>query len=817
MTAPDRAYHVKIDGKGYILLDESYAIQPQTPFNPRFSTGDPSYGDLSYWQFLNQKSFIGGQGQENFSDLTKYWQSVGWNIRNGKPSIARVPESISLANPMPPRQLSAATVSDDFTDGDYVGWTAHVGNFSAATGELVFTTATDAHRISIPQTATYKWVFKLNWNTGSAAAAHLQAHIMASTTDNTTSNGYFLDFYWSGASLECALYRSDAGVVTSIGNFGSLGSDPVSGTFTFTRSATGVFTCENTGTTIAGGTTYTTTAYLFFLIGANANNGTLSIDDVATYNSTTGLNIGQMGKVLQYNNELWMCYSSTQAAFTITELVARDPVNKIPEIRHICASDIAVISRDGNMGTAQNVFLFAVKDNVLKMYEGTTVVATINLTVYGTAILRISSTVVVVVGSTADNSGIPMFEVITFNANAVTVASQKLMTADGSISGVICNSAAVDSNGTSYFAFVDMTDSLATQPCRIFRITSTDMLATNPTISAIDIVPNFVVRGLAAIGGTVYMFGANREGFKVVDCIKQYPATEIYRSSKEIDLLTGSTAEFLNHGICTFFQEVGVFLFLSRIDATTGCYSIIETNGTYCREVAAFRTDPFAIEANSLLAIAEFTGYTFLFNSTDGAIWKTSDTVGGPASLTPTLYFSNFGANTELIEKSLYSMTLELSEALAGSETLSVYVNDILIGTMTSADGTIKEMVTTTEITGRWFSPKIVANTGCTWAGYIEGFTAKYIPTQLKKLAWSFAVRCDAHMELLNGQRERRTPTEILADIKAAWRKNIPLTFMDTDGTEYDVILTGFKGRQPLTPNNKKDVEYIVPIELLEV
>ena len=87
--ANERAYHVMLNGKGYIVLDESYAVQPQRAFNPRFSTGDPSLGDLSFWQFLSQESFAGGAEQEIFETTNKIEGSYGWDFRDGKARLCR--------------------------------------------------------------------------------------------------------------------------------------------------------------------------------------------------------------------------------------------------------------------------------------------------------------------------------------------------------------------------------------------------------------------------------------------------------------------------------------------------------------------------------------------------------------------------------------------------------------------------------------------------------------------------------------------------------------------------------------------------------
>lgn len=86
--AADTRFHVKLNGKGYVLMDESYAVQPQRPFNPRFSTGDPSLGDLSFWQFFAQENFSGGVGQEVFDDVSRCLSAMGFNLRSKEAKVA---------------------------------------------------------------------------------------------------------------------------------------------------------------------------------------------------------------------------------------------------------------------------------------------------------------------------------------------------------------------------------------------------------------------------------------------------------------------------------------------------------------------------------------------------------------------------------------------------------------------------------------------------------------------------------------------------------------------------------------------------------
>ena len=72
-------------------------------------------------------------------------------------------------------------------------------------------------------------------------------------------------------------------------------------------------------------------------------------------------------------------------------------------------------------------------------------------------------------------------------------------------------------------------------------------------------------------------------------------------------------------------------------------------------------------------------------------------------------------------------------------------------------------------------------------------------------------------MKLLNGKRESRSSLQIIDDIETAWRTNTSLPFTDVDGRTYQVMVTDYKGRQPLQNPKRDRREWIIPIELLEV
>jgi len=69
--------HIILDQKNYFLVPESYQRSSQQPLFPRFSTGEPSLSDLSFWQYIAQKDWSGGAGQKDYEIPNKYWSSTG--------------------------------------------------------------------------------------------------------------------------------------------------------------------------------------------------------------------------------------------------------------------------------------------------------------------------------------------------------------------------------------------------------------------------------------------------------------------------------------------------------------------------------------------------------------------------------------------------------------------------------------------------------------------------------------------------------------------------------------------------------------------
>ncbi|MFH1737615.1 MAG: hypothetical protein ABIH23_01315, partial [bacterium] len=284
-------------------------------------------------------------------------------------------------------------------------------------------------------------------------------------------------------------------------------------------------------------TDYTTTTKIRLRL-ASANGATISciVQDVWTPSSVLTSNVVNSAKAVVWGEAIYVCYRSSGSAFETTEIIAKDSSSNIPRIVHINCTDIMLWSRDGSPSGNRNVYFMAVEAQTLKAYnEDMTQVDSITLTTYGTCIIPISSSVLLIAGSTGQFSGMLSFDRATMTAETFTEALIT-WTAIGSFQGSFANWYTKDSASNIYLVSNDLGKSQGHAPSYLFRFTNTDITATLPTISAIDVLSDFTARGIFELNDSIYFFGTQHYGDIGRDAIVKYPNTLIYSSAKERDL-----------------------------------------------------------------------------------------------------------------------------------------------------------------------------------------------------------------------------------------------------------------------------------------
>lgn len=434
------------------------------------------------------------------------------------------------------------------------------------------------------------------------------------------------------------------------------------------------------------------------------------------------------------------------------------------------------------------------------------------------AVIPINQTHILVAGHVAAPGA---SDVLTFwrykmNDNAWTVAAAHELRCE--MHARIINSYAFDNNGTLYLAtFQALTGAPANSVAMnsaIIRITNSDLLAVRPVISDVA-YSHYDINAMSAYGESVYMFGMerlNNKQFRRI--IWSFPDRVVYRSQRISDL----TADSLNYAIRSVFWTPHGLIFITRSALDDYDSVCIMDGNERIREIAAFLASPGETVANE--SVGMLWSVPHVFRRTDAKLYRTHH-VNGRGNLPvggtyATLRMSEYGGNTPLIPKTAFGVTLELSEALPGGE-LQIRLNDSTVATFLPAHGLEKEFLLTPPITASAFKPEIRAARTLQWQGYVKRFTIRYIPNPLKKKAWSFAIMAVNGLKLLNGKREPRSADTLIADLETAWRSNVSVPFTDADGQTYNVMVTDWKGRQPLQNPKRARREWIVPIELLEV
>lgn len=183
---------------------------------------------------------------------------------------------------------------------------------------------------------------------------------------------------------------------------------------------------------------------------------------------------------------------------------------------------------------------------------------------------------------------------------------------------------------------------------------------------------------------------------------------------------------------------------------------------------------------------------------------------------------SEIGGNTPLIKKGWTSITIEARE-MTGAHTIRVLATHalkpdqqwVLLGEMRETDGIEKEFSLPSDFQAQWVKWRVEIETSDPASSpIIKRILTKYVPNVLQKWQWVFSVRATESLKLLDNQKERRSATEILDNLREL--KSLgSFEFRDVDEEVYNVILTDMKILRPLADKNRP--ESMVLLEILEI
>lgn len=499
-----------------------------------------------------------------------------------------------------------------------------------------------------------------------------------------------------------------------------------------------------------------------------------------------------------------------------------------PTIYQINAYSACVYPRGGagtqlvvTNGSDGKIYLYSVNSVVLPIVPQVTI--TPSHAAGQGPIIPVSNDAIIICGATS-------MVKYTFGASpSWTISSEVVSTIPDGLQ-ILPGILAVDGNSTYYMAAFGTVGGNSTpfgsKSSKIIAMTSTDALnSEGPRISAIYELSNFIIGGLHYVNGVLYAFGAAiKKGSTTVGGVATYGAYQ----QQIVNALTGEVVwespyvyagNSLDNIILTTYQgnpTEAFFVARNYLGSYDGVFRL--SGAGQVDEVLALPKT--AADSVDWLMLCAMGSRIYVYNKASN-LFKSSNVTRGSldsSGAKAILETSELTGNMPLIKKAPYSVLIELSQALSGGDVLTVVLNGTTLGTIAAADGTSKEIVVPSDLTGTKFNIQIQAAYTVQWDGYVRRLLLKYIPVQVKKKVFGFGVRATRNLRLIDGSAETRDPKTELSDLWAAWASNTPVTFVDIDGTSYTVVITDLDERTDLlNPANGNEIEALAFFEALEV
>lgn len=348
-------------------------------------------------------------------------------------------------------------------------------------------------------------------------------------------------------------------------------------------------------------------------------------------------------------------------------------------------------------------------------------------------------------------------------------------------------------------------------------------LDSEPYIDVTVPIPNWIFWDMALLGTDIYLFGGKMNGSKnkMIPAIYRVGFGEVWSIPEEL-IVSGSLYGTIR-GV--YSSQSRIVFAAGYIDDTASSapftefsYYALYPGGSVhpigCLQRSSFLDGPVTgvwESEDDLYAHLKFAADIFV--SSPGSFGIASDSNRFWAS-------SYFATDSNLINKRLQDITVELTQAKPAGQSLSVYIQkDRGAWELVSAiaTGTTKA---TFSIAANAFTWRIGFRTSSTDAGDqagISSFLVKFVPIALKKYQWSLAIRLDLNSKLLDNSYEQLSVATRATNLRSAYRDQTVVTFVDIDGTSYSAIVTDMIERMPLIKEKTNQQEEIVFLELLEV
>ena len=93
-----KRYHIWLDYKGYMIQTGSYSTGEAPLFGSKFSTGEPAYSALDFWQRSGSTDFHRGHNQKYHVDPAMFQESYGCEVQDepGQITLVKTPTAVTM-------------------------------------------------------------------------------------------------------------------------------------------------------------------------------------------------------------------------------------------------------------------------------------------------------------------------------------------------------------------------------------------------------------------------------------------------------------------------------------------------------------------------------------------------------------------------------------------------------------------------------------------------------------------------------------------------------------------------------------------------
>lgn len=800
--------HVALNGREYVLQDETYQQQLQTPFNPRFSTGDPNYGDLSFFQYLVMQDWSGGEGQETFEATNRFSASDGVDVTvPGEIRLAPLVEFVKAIEGPEAEHVSDA-VEDEEAWPQIIEWLgrAIIYNdkieFDVGGVEFLEVFETDILQDQVVGRDTSGQAGVITNDT--------RAEILSiSKTNGRPGDLVTISVRFSQIELDM---RQFPGVVPTAYEDGLPPTDYGSGP----RAYKVRFRIDFGGDAELTSDAFAHQDIEYFIqenqleaTGTQSNpviNLPNALKTLIRYRLDRSVIVDFTVRIPEKPAGIYKLWTSAgwpgapiKMAFSIpwwSEPQSYDPNSNANVLFYIQSVDTILVERK-NLYAPQLKAATVVGENLVGCR---TIDDSGYLEVYQEqdgAIDRTLQIDLADISSTIENP--TYFELIGYNGVVVAAFDNRIYSIDiltsgltaaqrftfiGTVPGTYVSAMAIW-NQRVYIGSFDKSSFRST-------ITWTDLIGIQ---GSYDIDGKFWITAMSNFNGGLFYSGGTELG---EGRVLAFPAQQTVALENP---LFDSRIRALN---------AGRLLYAGR-SHSTGLTVINE------RGASNYSAIDLGEESTNIVWDIEEVGANVYFLAGNG-LYKTV-----PQKFMASGYIesSELGGNTPLIKKGWNSITIEARD-LNGAHVIRVLATHalrpsgqwIVLGEMREIDGLEKEFVLPSDFQAQWLKWRIeITTTDPGSSPTIKRVLAKYVPNVLQKWQWVFSVRATEDLKMLDKQTEKRTAPEILTNLRDL--KSLgSFEFRDIDEQVYNVILTDMKIVRPIVDKNRP--ESLVLVELLE-